>query len=218
MTDFFTPFLSAQFKPLILNSLLMFVSPYHLIFPEFKIPGLQGRTAGRCCTANYPILCPESTALHSTFPTAASHQWGYCQRFDNWVLSTAVPCGKWTVLNYWHLVWASFLSWKERGLVTAHLCSKSKYCYVLESYLLDCRCFPGKHSGESIFFGLWGNHWRIWSEDQLYCYSYIVQLYCLHASHGSIMAEWHRRTAGELAAHVNKLNRINLLDPGMLLH
>ena len=34
--------------------------------------------------------------------------------------------------------------------VTAHLCNKSKDCYALESYLLDCRHFPGRHSGERI--------------------------------------------------------------------
>ncbi|CAK6977231.1 zinc finger BED domain-containing protein 4-like [Scomber scombrus] len=46
--------------------------------------------------------------------------------------------------------------WSDRRLrsflgVTAHLCSKSKDCYALESFLLDCRRFPGKHSGERIF-------------------------------------------------------------------
>lgn len=45
--------------------------------------------------------------------------------------------------------------WSDRRLrsflgVTAHLCNKSKDCYALESYLLDCRHFPGRHSGERI--------------------------------------------------------------------
>ena len=45
--------------------------------------------------------------------------------------------------------------WSDRRLrsflgVTAHLCNKSKEGYALESYLLDCRRFPGKHSGERI--------------------------------------------------------------------
>lgn len=30
------------------------------------------------------------------------------------------------------------------------MCNKSKDCYALESYLLDCRRFPSKHSGERI--------------------------------------------------------------------
>uniref|UniRef100_A0A3B4ZLE7 HAT C-terminal dimerisation domain-containing protein n=1 Tax=Stegastes partitus TaxID=144197 RepID=A0A3B4ZLE7_9TELE len=34
--------------------------------------------------------------------------------------------------------------------VTAHVCCKTKDSYVLESYLLDCRRFTGRHSGEQI--------------------------------------------------------------------
>uniref|UniRef100_A0A096M2K3 BED-type domain-containing protein n=1 Tax=Poecilia formosa TaxID=48698 RepID=A0A096M2K3_POEFO len=45
--------------------------------------------------------------------------------------------------------------WSDRRLrsflgVTAHVCYKSKDCYALESYLLDCRRFTGRHSGEHI--------------------------------------------------------------------
>lgn len=45
--------------------------------------------------------------------------------------------------------------WSDRRLrsflgVTAHVCCKSKGTYALESYLLDCRRFTGRHSGERI--------------------------------------------------------------------
>lgn len=34
--------------------------------------------------------------------------------------------------------------------VTAHVCYKSKDSYAVESYLLDCRHFVGRHTGEHI--------------------------------------------------------------------
>lgn len=45
--------------------------------------------------------------------------------------------------------------WSDRRLrsflgVTAHVCYKSKDSYALESYLLDCRRFVGRHPGEHI--------------------------------------------------------------------
>uniref|UniRef100_A0A3B5QUR0 Uncharacterized LOC111606838 n=1 Tax=Xiphophorus maculatus TaxID=8083 RepID=A0A3B5QUR0_XIPMA len=45
--------------------------------------------------------------------------------------------------------------WSDRRLrsflgVTAHVCYKSKDCYALETYLLDCRRFTGRHTGEHI--------------------------------------------------------------------
>ncbi|XP_037539816.1 zinc finger BED domain-containing protein 6-like [Nematolebias whitei] len=45
--------------------------------------------------------------------------------------------------------------WSDRRLrsflgVTAHVCYKSKDSYALESYLLDCRRFTGRHTGEHI--------------------------------------------------------------------
>uniref|UniRef100_A0A3B4ZNS1 Uncharacterized protein n=1 Tax=Stegastes partitus TaxID=144197 RepID=A0A3B4ZNS1_9TELE len=45
--------------------------------------------------------------------------------------------------------------WSDRRLrsflgVTAHVCCKTKDSYALESYLLDWRCFTGRHSGERI--------------------------------------------------------------------
>uniref|UniRef100_A0A3Q3AYL0 HAT C-terminal dimerisation domain-containing protein n=1 Tax=Kryptolebias marmoratus TaxID=37003 RepID=A0A3Q3AYL0_KRYMA len=45
--------------------------------------------------------------------------------------------------------------WSDRRLrsfleVTAHVCYKSKNFYALESYLLDCGRFTGRHSGEHI--------------------------------------------------------------------
>uniref|UniRef100_A0A3B3RYJ1 Zinc finger BED domain-containing protein 4-like n=1 Tax=Paramormyrops kingsleyae TaxID=1676925 RepID=A0A3B3RYJ1_9TELE len=45
--------------------------------------------------------------------------------------------------------------WSDRRLrsflgVTAHMCCKSKAAYALESYLLDCRHFTGRHTGEKI--------------------------------------------------------------------
>lgn len=47
--------------------------------------------------------------------------------------------------------------WSDRRLcsflgVTAHVCNKSNASdsYELNSYLLDCRCFTGRHSGERI--------------------------------------------------------------------
>ncbi|KAK0145124.1 putative AC9 transposase [Merluccius polli] len=45
--------------------------------------------------------------------------------------------------------------WSDRRLrsflgVTAHVCSESKDSYAIESYLLDCRRFTGRHSAERI--------------------------------------------------------------------